>query len=506
VTFAGSSQSVINGYSGIVAPVGFDATAGFDIRVDSGGTIGTGDILSSINVLTFATTATDMAIRVPHHVTPGVTVPLVPGSRWIRVKVDAAGAEFFTSADGTNWVSAGAPQPCDLPPAAAGGMYLGNSGNSNTAYGGQLNSVQTFSADGATLMQSWVRATQPGALGAGVSPLTGENYPTPVGVTDVAGTPVNNPWTSIPAPPTTAQPGILRANVNGVWEDVASGTATDEVWLGNDPPIDPAVELWYDADAPNVVGAGLPQGGLTDQALTKIDDVDGNAEWSGPHLKLSGGIVTGVLEVKGNKLVLRTADSVVGAVHKVMQAQRLDQSSDGRALFNLDLYQGVQSNGVECEIRWSSGAGGYGIVPWIKSTVASGAAGLYAHGNISYLTSTDRTVAADLEDVAAVEPDLAGQLIDRLKPITFQRRHEGEGPAPTRRKEAGFAVDDFEACNGDLSGLVERLVRPAGSLNSETGEPVDDSERGWSVSGVLAIAVAEIQRLRERVAQLEGGT
>jgi hypothetical protein len=39
--------------------------------------------------------------------------------------------------------------------------------------------------------------------------------------------------------------------------------------------------------------ADLPSGGTTDQALTKLSNIDSEVEWAGPHLKLSGGQMSG---------------------------------------------------------------------------------------------------------------------------------------------------------------------------------------------------------------------
>jgi hypothetical protein len=46
---------------------------------------------------------------------------------------------------------------------------------------------------------------------------------------------------------------VLKAYINGEWVRVGggSGGGTDEVWIGNDEPVDPAIELWYDPDAVN---------------------------------------------------------------------------------------------------------------------------------------------------------------------------------------------------------------------------------------------------------------
>ena len=46
---------------------------------------------------------------------------------------------------------------------------------------------------------------------------------------------------------------VLKARIGGAWVPITSppsdGGGTDEVWVGNDEPADPAIELWYDPDA-----------------------------------------------------------------------------------------------------------------------------------------------------------------------------------------------------------------------------------------------------------------
>lgn len=107
--------------------------------------------------------------------------------------------------------------------------------------------------------------------------------------------------------------GVLKAKVNGVWEEVA-GPVPNEVFIGTDEPVEPEVELWFDPDAvadeagevhigpddplfldptsanelwfdtdedpAQGMGGLLPDGGLTDEALVKASDADYDAIWA----------------------------------------------------------------------------------------------------------------------------------------------------------------------------------------------------------------------------------
>jgi hypothetical protein len=103
-----------------------------------------------------------------------------------------------------------------------------------------------------------------------------------------------------------ADPAPINPDVE-LWYDLDAVPSTgggsspfkvpDEVWIGATDPNKPTTELWFDTST-NVlkakvnglwVAASSPGGGTTGQALTKIDDTDGNVEWSGPHWKMWSG-------------------------------------------------------------------------------------------------------------------------------------------------------------------------------------------------------------------------
>jgi hypothetical protein len=94
-----------------------------------------------------------------------------------------------------------------------------------------------------------------------------------------------------------------------------------------------------------------------------------------------------------------------------------------------------------------------------------------------------------------VDPAAASKLIDALEPITYLRRPGGP-PAENAEVEqkpyplVSIAVEQIEA-----SGvLVDELL-------SGQGE-----DRSYSLGGLLAVAIKEIQNLRARVSELESGS
>jgi hypothetical protein len=63
--------------------------------------------------------------------------------------------------------------------------------------------------------------------------------------------------------------------------------------------------------ADGLPGPSFP-GGTADQALTKIDSTDGNYQWDGPHLKLTGGTLTGHENINGANLYLNQNSTPAG--------------------------------------------------------------------------------------------------------------------------------------------------------------------------------------------------
>jgi hypothetical protein len=61
----------------------------------------------------------------------------------------------------------------------------------------------------------------------------------------------------------------VQAQLNQASALFASAVGTDEVWIGADAPSDPAIELWYDTDAPDPGGGG--GGGASEMFGTTVD-------------------------------------------------------------------------------------------------------------------------------------------------------------------------------------------------------------------------------------------
>jgi hypothetical protein len=101
---------------------------------------------------------------------------------------------------------------------------------------------------------------------------------------------------------------------------------------------------------------------------------------------------------------------------------------------------------------------------------------------------------------APVDPVLVGRLIDAVRPVTFGRTTRtpdstSDNPPEFVRPEHDPILTvglDFDGVNGECGDLTGRLI--------------DGPTSGYSLGGMLALAVAEIQSLRARVAQLEGAT
>ena len=109
--------------------------------------------------------------------------------------------------------------------------------------------------------------------------------------------------------------GSLNVLVNGAWKTVSGDGPTgptgpqgpavqgptgptsslEDVHVGTAAPTDPSVTLWFHE---GYIEPPVPQpipGGNTDEALTKASDTNEDVVWAGPHLKLSGGTISGDL-------------------------------------------------------------------------------------------------------------------------------------------------------------------------------------------------------------------
>jgi hypothetical protein len=115
---------------------------------------------------------------------------------------------------------------------------------------------------------------------------------------------VGDAWEEVAPPPVeevivaTEDPYVTDPlSTAELWYDpdaVRPPSMAEEVYVGPDDPdvVAPlnTVDLWYDPDD-TFTTSGVPAGGTTGQALTKVDDVDGNAEWSGPYEPVGGAVL-----------------------------------------------------------------------------------------------------------------------------------------------------------------------------------------------------------------------
>jgi len=128
-----------------------------------------------------------------------------------------------------------------------------------------------------------------------------------------------------------------------------------------------------------------------------------------------------------------------------------------------------------------------------------GQACLHVHGpcKASHFHDYNRS-AAVAETITPMNPELVGRLIDAVRPIAFARHFRSL--TATDANEPGFVPPehdpiptlgfDFDGVNGECVDLTDRII----------GSSTD----GYSIGGMLAVAISEIQSLRTRVAQLEG--
>ena len=188
------------------------------------------------------------------------------------------------------------------------------------------------------------------------------------------------------------------------------------------------------------------------------------------------------------------------------------RSGDSRVLFDIksrkNIYSAVGSQHEGTQMLYQPNGGW--AYNWAYKTTTTSPPGFDVQGTSSFATSLVRSSAATKENVADLDRDVAGRLIHALRPITFERVFPTPAPNPdepdaTPRphpvwRQVGFTAENIEEANTPLRDALVKGI----NLNSETGQPRDEPDnKGISVDGLLAVAIAEIKSLRERVAQLE---
>lgn len=277
--FPGTSGSLEGLNSG---KPGASWASGFRIEVRTNGALGNGKMLgildgASIPVINFGVAGPDMEFglrgasnnmgyhqwRVPTALFNVATRP------WIAASADPGAnvITWFDSADGVTWNQVTTTDTSGDAMTLWGASTNFAIGNDKQAvdsnYTGVLGVVRTKALDG-TLWTSWDSMTMPSADGTGTSPETGESYAQagPTALVPGASVPIATPWVAVPPPPTVATPGVLRANVNGVWEDVTAAGLTvstdvdNEVMLGTDGGLY-SNEVHLGATAPTLSGPDL---------------------------------------------------------------------------------------------------------------------------------------------------------------------------------------------------------------------------------------------------------
>jgi hypothetical protein len=183
----------------------------------------------------------------------------------------------------------------------------------------------------------------------------------------------------------------------------------------------------------------------------------------------------------------------------VLEARRADLKS----VFQLKGWQGPIASGQtqpDCHAKMYVNLGMEGIdevCQW--ADYGDGQVCVYSHGPMSSTHFQDRNLRNAVDGTSVpIDPEMVGRLIDAVKPITFARHFRS--PTASDANEPGFVRPDhdpiptvgldFDGVNGDCADLTDRIGEgPSG---------------GYSLGGMLAVAVAEIKSLRQRVAQLEG--
>lgn len=505
VNFADTTATT-SGLSAVLASVSY--AAGVDVRLNTGSgyaidyqSLG-GFMVTATNAgnlpvfsLSVATGIADPLVRtLQFGVLTNVAVPTIyevplPGLRWLRAAADVATntLRIYESANGVDWTELGTGLVSTDPLLTAGvtAIHLGHDNDEPTHnHRLELTEVETFDFGGAR-QTSWVAFTQPSnpdgpnydaavtVPGAGISPQTGESY----AIVGSAGAWQNDRY---PA-----------------WQNVTSAVQ----WL-TEPEETTALSgegiTFYGGRRIFESGGMLyvrgPHNGTAYPGV--------NAEWAGYI------VISGARAGNANARFYRDAfGSANGTQENVLDAR----SGDSRNLWWVQSFKrGYNSGTNEATQITAVAVGGWGN-QWAYQTTIASPPGLDTNGSVSAADMLDRSAAATKDEVADLDRDVAGRLIDALHPVTYRRiippGDVGDDPearvdmstAPDFRR-VGFTVENIEESG---TPLREHLVRHL-NYDTATGQPVNAEERGYSIPGLLAVAIAEIKALRARVAELEG--
>ena len=123
-----------------------------------------------------------------------------------------------------------------------------------------------------------------------------------------------------------------------------------------------------------------------------------------------------------------------------------------------------------------------------------------ATNSIMYINTSKRELK---ERIKSVPADFAGDVVDKLNPVSFiyRKKYKGTRESETWRKadiQYGFIAEEVAEANEKIA--LWDLDRDKEGNSLENGKLVP---AGYSEPGLIAIAIAEIKSLRKRVSELE---
>lgn len=220
-----------------------------------------------------------------------------------------------------------------------------------------------------------------------------------------------------------------------------------------------------------------PQGPVGPQGAT---GPQGPMPPGGPFLPLSGGEVTGNLQVDGHTTLSNTNLNGAIVVYQPQQAATAEFHSVG--------------SGSGPNVAVYNELNGYLIGFWYGGGANTSFPNAYEIGQITspdgftvqYLSNSDMRLKTQDK---SIPPDIAGKVIDRLDPITFRWKGQHNGA-----EHYGFRAQD-----------VERVLPTA--VHRGKGSPGEKDYDPWGMDPgkLIPVLVAELKALRQRVSELEDG-
>jgi hypothetical protein len=225
---------------------------------------------------------------------------------------------------------------------------------------------------------------------------------------------------------------------------------------------------------------------------------------------INGGLTPNSIDVSNSHIQISGSDSTNSA-HFYVNANSNNNGTkftllEGRRADMVKLVKlmamqtGYSGSAPESQFKVEVGGGddGWKEVFQAEMDEGDGQAWLYVHGICSSTHFDDHSSRKTKDNLTPVDPILVGQLMDRLHAKTYTRPIlPGEGASEigkNRPPARGLALDVEDVEEAGI--YVDHLV---------TDRAKDHESRGFSIGGMLALAITEIKSLRARVAQLEAG-